>query len=52
MKKMPQFKSEAEERAFWTKADSTEYIDWEKAKKLDLALATRTLDQVTCQHKK
>jgi predicted DNA binding CopG/RHH family protein len=31
LKKIPTFKSEAEERAFWAHADSTEYIAWEKA---------------------
>ena len=34
MKKMiPKFKSEDQEREFWSKADSTEYIDWHKAKR-------------------
>jgi predicted DNA binding CopG/RHH family protein len=31
-KKIPEFKSEAEEFEFWSKADSTQYIDWSKAK--------------------
>jgi predicted DNA binding CopG/RHH family protein len=31
--KIPAFKSEAEERAFWEKHDSTDYVDWSKAKK-------------------
>ena len=31
MKKIPEFKSEAEEFEFWSKADSTEYIDWSTA---------------------
>jgi predicted DNA binding CopG/RHH family protein len=30
-KKMPKFKSEAEERLFWQKHDSSEYIDWSDA---------------------
>jgi predicted DNA binding CopG/RHH family protein len=34
MKKIPRLKSEAEEREFWAKADSTDYIDWSKAKKV------------------
>ena len=33
MKKIPKFSSEAEERKFWEEADSTEYIDWSKAKR-------------------
>jgi predicted DNA binding CopG/RHH family protein len=32
-KKIPKFKSEDAEREFWSKADSTEYIDWDNAKK-------------------
>ena len=31
--KIPAFKSEAEKRAFWEKHDSTDYVDWSKAKK-------------------
>lgn len=31
--KIPAFKSEAEERAFWEKHDSTDYVDWSKARK-------------------
>ena len=30
-KSIPKFKSEAEERAFWSKHDSTDYVDWSKA---------------------
>ena len=30
---MPKFRSEDQEREFWSKADSTEYIDWNKAKR-------------------
>lgn len=33
MKKIPEFKSEAEEFEFWSTADSTEYIDWSKAER-------------------
>ena len=32
-KKIPEFHSEDEERAFWASHDSTEYIDWGKAKR-------------------
>jgi hypothetical protein len=31
--RVPQFKSEAEERAFWEKHDSTDYLDWSKAQR-------------------
>lgn len=33
LKRIPKFKTEKEERLFWQKADSTEYIDWSKAEK-------------------
>jgi len=33
-KQLPKFKSEDEEREFWSKHDSTEYIDWDNAKKV------------------
>ena len=31
-KKISEFKSEAEEFEFWSKADSTQYLDWSQAK--------------------
>jgi len=31
-KKIPAFKTEAEERVFWQKNDSSDYIDWSKAR--------------------
>jgi predicted DNA binding CopG/RHH family protein len=34
MKKIPKFSSEAEERRFWQSADSSEYVDWKKAKRM------------------
>jgi predicted DNA binding CopG/RHH family protein len=33
---IPKFKSENKERAFWARRDSTEFIDWKKAKKVVL----------------
>jgi len=35
-KNIPTFNNEDEERAFWTEADSTEYIDWERAEPIIL----------------
>lgn len=32
LKKIPTFRAETEERAFWAKADSTEYVDWSTAR--------------------
>jgi predicted DNA binding CopG/RHH family protein len=36
MKAIPKFQNEAEERKFWESHDSTEYLDWSKAKKINL----------------
>lgn len=33
LKRIPRFESEAEERKFWQKVDSTEYVDYSKAEK-------------------
>ena len=44
--KVPKFKSEDQERDFWSNRDSAEYIDWEKAKRLslpNLKPSTRTI---------
>ena len=35
-KKVPKFRSEDEEREFWSEADSTDYVDWSSAKRLVL----------------
>lgn len=32
LKNIPKHKNEDEEREFWLKSDSTEYIDWNKSK--------------------
>ena len=34
LKKMPKFKTEDEEREFWSKHDSTEYVDYSTAKRV------------------
>jgi predicted DNA binding CopG/RHH family protein len=31
-KRLPEFKSEDDERKFWATADSTEYVDWQAGK--------------------
>jgi len=36
IKKIPKFRNEDQERDFWSKHDSTDYIDWDKAKKVVL----------------
>lgn len=45
-KKIPEFTSEAEERAFWESHDSTEYVDWKQAKRAqfpNLKPSTKTI---------
>ena len=37
VKKIPKFKSEAEERTFWETHDSNEYVDWSKAQLASLS---------------
>ena len=34
MKRIPKFKNVEEERAFWTKSDSSEYVDWSQGKRV------------------
>ncbi len=36
-RKIPRFTSEDKERDFWSRADSTDYVDWKKAKKVTLS---------------
>ena len=46
MKKIPTFKTEDEERKFWATHDSTEYVDWSKAKRAvfpNLKPSTKTI---------
>jgi len=46
VKPVPRFRSEDEERDFWAGRDSTEYVDWSKAKNVKLANlkpSTRTI---------
>ena len=46
VKKIPVFKNEDEEREFWANHDSTEFIDWSKAKRVifpNLKPATKSI---------
>ena len=46
LKKIPYFETETEEREFWQRHDSTEYIDWSKAKRVsfpNLKLTSRPI---------
>ncbi len=37
LKKTPEFESEEQEREFWSKHDSSEYVDWSRAERVTLA---------------
>lgn len=46
MKKIPKFRSEAEEREFWRTHDSSDYLSWEDATEITLSKlkpSTRTI---------
>ncbi len=47
IKKIPKFKSEDEERTFWATHDSTEYINWKKAKKVMLSNLKPSLKSIS-----
>ncbi|MBI4009002.1 BrnA antitoxin family protein [Candidatus Roizmanbacteria bacterium] len=47
LKKIPYFKTEAEERKFWQTHDSTEYVDWSKAKRVSFPNLKLTSRPVT-----
>jgi predicted DNA binding CopG/RHH family protein len=45
-KTLPRFKSEGDEREFWSEADSTDHLDWDQAKRVvlpKLKPSTRTI---------
>lgn len=46
LKPIPKFKSEKEERDFWQRVDSTEYVDWSRAERVqfpNLKLTSRPI---------
>jgi predicted DNA binding CopG/RHH family protein len=52
-KAVPQFANEAEERAFWEKDDSADYLDWSKARRAvlpNLKPTTKTISLRLPQH--
>ena len=52
-KTVPAFANEAQERAFWQSHDSTEYLDWSKAKTVtlpNLKPTTKTISLRLPQH--
>jgi predicted DNA binding CopG/RHH family protein len=44
---IPEFKNEDDERAFWAKADSTEFVDWPTAKRKKLVRLKPTLRTIS-----
>jgi len=46
-KRIPKFKNEDEEREFWTSHDSTNYIDWDKAKDVVMPNLKPTLKTIS-----
>lgn len=46
-KEVPRFKSEREEREFWEKQDSTEYVDWKKGKKVSFPALKPSLKSIS-----
>ncbi len=47
LKKIPHFKTEDEERDFWDRVDSTEYVDWSKAEHWSFPNLTLTSRPIT-----
>ena len=53
LKPIPKFRNEAEERAFWEKHDSSEYVDWTQAQRValpNLKPTTKTISLRLPQH--
>ncbi len=47
MKKIPEFENEAQERVFWENHDSTDFIDWKKAKSARFANLKKTTKSIS-----
>jgi len=46
-KKLPDFKTEDDERKFWASADSTEYVDWRSGKRTKLVQLKPSLKTIS-----
>ncbi len=46
-KQLPSFDSEEAERAFWASHDSTEYVDWTKARRVSFPVLRPTLRTIS-----
>lgn len=52
-KHIPEFSSEAEEQAFWSERDSTDYVDWSRAERIvlpNLRPSTKTISLRLPEH--
>ncbi|MEX2375865.1 MAG: BrnA antitoxin family protein [Dehalococcoidia bacterium] len=52
-KRIPKFKSEAEEHAFWSEHDSADYVDWSRAERVvlpNLRPSTKTISLRLPEH--
>ena len=47
MKKVPELKTEDEERKFWAEADSTQYVDWRSGKRRKLVQLKPSLKTIS-----
>ena len=47
LKKIPEFRSEDEEREFWATHDSTDYINWSEAKEIIMPNLKPTLKTIS-----
>jgi predicted DNA binding CopG/RHH family protein len=47
LKAVPEFRSEDEEREFWSKNDSTEFVDWRSGERRKLAKLRPTLKTIS-----
>ena len=47
LKQIPKFKNEDQERNFWANHDSTQYIDWSKAKKVNFPNLKPTTESIS-----
>ena len=46
-RKIPEFRGEAEEFEFWSKADSTEYVDWSQGQRVKFPNLKPTLRTIS-----
>lgn len=46
-KKVPRFKNEQEEREFWEKNDSTEFVDWNQGKRASFPALKPSLKSIS-----